>query len=243
MTDTLVALHGFTQTGSSWRRPLDELALLIPTIDVHTPDLPGHGMRSASPLGLEAAADELAANHPPGIWIGYSMGGRHLLHVATRHPDVCEALVLVSTTAGLDDDDERARRRAADDATAERITAIGVSSFIDEWISQPLFAGRVTDPDEVATRRSANTADGLAASLRLAGTGTQRPLWHQLADISVPTLIITGADDAKFTSLGERLEAALPVAERVTIADAGHAVHLERPTVFAATVADWITRR
>ena len=39
------------------------------------------------------------------MWVGYSMGGRTALHVALAHPDLVEALVLISTTAGIEDND------------------------------------------------------------------------------------------------------------------------------------------
>lgn len=242
MTTPLNLLHGFTQTGRSWDRVISAISGLLRDIDYQTPNMPGHGPSSTEALDLERAADHLAATLPAGMWIGYSMGGRHLLHVALQHPERCSGIVLISATAGIDDPAERAARRTADDATAERIERIGVRSFIEDWIAQPMFADvpfSQTDLDE----RCTNTATGLASSLRLAGTGTQRPLWAECASLTMPALIITGALDAKFTTLGERLERCLPNAERVVIPDAGHALHLSATDRFADAVSEWITQR
>ncbi|MDA3029145.1 MAG: alpha/beta fold hydrolase [Actinomycetota bacterium] len=242
MTLEVIALHGFSQTGRSWLTPGRALAALVPELVLHTPDMPGHGSQSAEPLDLNAAADHLAETMPYGIWIGYSMGGRHLLHLAIRHPERCSGLVLMSTTAGIDDDRERAERRASDERTADRILEIGVAAFVEEWTAQPMFAGRLHDDDERASRLT-NTADGLAGSLRLAGTGTQIPLWSDLERLDMPTLVIAGSDDHKFTALGERLATSLPNADLHVVRGAGHAVHLERPNEVAAEIARWITQR
>jgi len=40
--------------------------------------------------------------------------------------------------------------------------------------------------------RKRNTAAGLASSLRLAGTGTQTPLWDRLGELRMPVLVVTG---------------------------------------------------
>ncbi len=234
----VVALHGFTQTGSSWSRLGQALDRTIVA-----PDLPGHGAASSErPPDLWGAA-ELVADRAraagPAVWVGYSLGGRVLLHLALRHPQLVHALVLVSTTAGIEDNSERSARRVADNALADRIEIVGVDAFIDEWLAQPLFAGLVSTANDLAARRS-NTAAGLAHSLRTVGTGTQEPLWGRLAEITVPTLVVTGIDDAKFTALGGRLATALPHAHHVQIANAGHACAAQQPDEFARVVAQFI---
>src|SRR6266536_1908496 len=95
------------------------------------------------------------------------------------------------------------------------------------------------DPPERAGRagRLANTTHGLAASLRLHGTGAQEPLWDRLATLRPPTLLITGARDQKFAGIAERMAKAIgPSATLALVPDAGHAAHLERPDEVAALV-------
>lgn len=228
----LVLLHGFTQTGRSWEQVV---APWRASAQVVLPDLPGHGTGGpARPLS-EAALD-LAARHGPAVWIGYSLGGRHALEVALARPDVVEALVLVGATAGLEDPSERSARRSSDDALARSLEHHGLEAFLDRWLALPLFAGL---PPERAGReeRLGNTVDGLAGSLRLAGTGTQEPSWHRLGTLTMPVLVLAGAEDHKFSELGRRLSAGIGAGARFeTVPGAGHSAHLEQPEAFRAAV-------
>jgi len=167
------------------------------------------------------------------------MGGRVSLHAALAHPQAVERLVLIGATAGIDDADARAQRRTDDELLADRIETIGVEAFIDEWLQNPLFAG-LTPDQAMRVDRLRNTADGLASSLRLAGTGTQAPLWDRLSEITCPVLLLVGQHDKKFSAIAERLATALPNAELRAIADAGHSVHLEQPERTVDALIDWL---
>lgn len=241
---TVVALHGFTQTGACLGPALDGL------LDRHVvirPDLPGHG--DAARLGnldLWGVADHLvAAITPtldgPAVWFGYSLGGRVALHVALAHPESVAGLVLVGATAGIVDDSERSDRHDRDVDLADHILAVGVDAFLDEWLAGPLFTAL---PDAMAFRdeRRRNTADGLASSLRRAGTGAMEPLWDRLGSITTPVLCLTGSRDERFTRFAEHMVAALPDAHLEVVDDAGHAAHLEQPDAVAAVVTPFCDR-
>jgi 2-succinyl-6-hydroxy-2,4-cyclohexadiene-1-carboxylate synthase len=227
----VVLVHGFTQTGASWAT----IAAGLPDHEVLTPDQPGHGSRAADRADLPSSADDLAPLGP-AAFVGYSMGARIALHLALRHPGAVTRLVLLGGTAGIDDEAERAARRHADEALADRLELIGTDAFLDEWLAQPLFAGL---PDGGRGARSRD-ASGMAWSLRLAGTGTQEPLWDRLGEVAVPVLVVAGERDAKFRALGERLAAGLPDAELAIVPGAGHAAHLERPEAFLAILRPWL---
>lgn len=231
----ITLLHGFSQTARCWG-PLD--AALSAAHGPRPIDLPGHGARTSDPVpdDLWSAADEVASSMSRGALLGYSLGGRVALHVALAHPDGVRALILISATAGLRDPAERAARRAADEELADRIESDGVEPFLDDWLARPLFAGL---PERYAfrERRLTNNAAGLAASLRRQGTGTQEPLWDRLSEIAVPTLVVSGAEDPKFTELGREMAAAIgPSATHVVIPGAGHTTHLEQPGATAVAV-------
>lgn len=231
----LVLVHGFTQTRRSW----DPLLPALAEHEVVAIDAPGHGDANDVELGLVEGGAWVAAAAGAGTYVGYSMGGRLCLHAALAAPDAVRGLVLISATGGIDDDEERAARRAADNALADRIESIGVGPFVDEWLAQPLFAGlrrERTGRDD----RLRNTAAGLASSLRLAGTGTQQPLWDRLVSLTIPVLVVAGAEDAKFVKLGERLASTIPGADLVIVAGAGHTVHLEQPERFLHVLKPWL---
>lgn len=237
---TLVFLHGFTQTGSSWRQLTKELSRDFTCVTV---DLPGHGGSPNGRRSLPETADGVAhvIEHlgNPAIVIGYSMGARVALHLALAHPRLVTGMVLVSGTAGISDDTERTTRRHSDEALADRIESIGTEVFLAEWLAQPMFASLPPSAASI-TERLANTPAGLADSLRHAGTGTQTPLWSRLDEITVPTLIVTGDLDAKFTVLGEQLAAGITSATHERVAGAGHTLHLEKPDTFIAALGGWL---
>jgi 2-succinyl-6-hydroxy-2,4-cyclohexadiene-1-carboxylate synthase len=176
------------------------------------------------------------------------MGARFCLHLALAGPALVERLVLVSGTAGIDDVGERAARRAADEALADGIERDGVDAFLDRWLAQPLFAHQAerVDPDRQAAdrrERRRNTPSGLASSLRLAGTGTQSPLWGRLAELTMPVTLIAGADDPKFVALAGRLADAIGSSARLHIVpNAGHAAHLEQQAAVLALLRAALAR-
>lgn len=230
-------VHGFTQTGACWG-PIDEA--LAGAHEVVRVDAPGHGRSAGVDAGFDEAVDLLGEAGGPGAWIGYSMGGRLSLALAVRRPDLVERLVLVGASPGLADADERAARRAADEALAERIELIGVPAFLDEWLAQPLFAGLSPETSH-RDARLANTAAGLASSLRRCGTGAQPPQWDELGSLTMPVLLVAGADDAKFVELAEAMATAIGDRALVDVVPgAGHTAHLEQPERFLAVVAPFL---
>lgn len=235
----IVFAHGFTQTGRSWATTAAGLTDVVTEIEVVTPDLPGHGDAGGLRGDLWQCGEALAKVGGRATYVGYSMGGRVALHTALRHPELVERLVLIGATAGIDDDDQRSARRASDNELADHIIRRSVPAFIDEWLDNPMFAG-LTDETALREDRLRNTATGLASSLRLAGTGTQQPLWDRLSEIRCPVLVLVGEQDEKFTALGRRLVDNVSDGHLVVLADCGHSVHLERPDAVVAAIADFL---
>lgn len=241
-TAGIVFLHGFSQNFDCAGGFIDALSgeHLVRAVD-----LPGH----RRPVGDAAAIDPFWATagrivHVMGRadYIGYSMGGRIALHVALAHPGSVDRLVLIGATAGIEDPAERVARRRSDAELAERMERIGLSAFLDEWLSQPLFS-HLPRSTTLIERRLENTVEGLAWSLRNMGTGSMEPLWSRLSEIDRPVLIVAGGDDARYTALGERLVSGIgDNAELAVVAGAGHPVHLEAPTETAELVSAFLER-
>jgi 2-succinyl-6-hydroxy-2,4-cyclohexadiene-1-carboxylate synthase len=235
----IVLVHGFTQSSRCWG-PV--LADLVADHEVCALDAPGHGRSSAVECDLPGAAARIGDTGGRATYLGYSMGGRFVLRLALDRPELVERLVLVGATAGIDDADERAERRRRDEALADRLLRDGVERFLDEWLAQPLFASL---PDELAFRaeRAGSTAEGLASSLRRAGTGAQEPVWDRLGGLGMPVLAVAGAHDHRFAATARRMADAIgPSAELAVVPGAGHAAHLEQPTAFLALLRAWLDR-
>ncbi len=246
----LVLLHGFTGAASGWG---EFGRLLVHDFTTVALDIVGHG-DSDAPAGIdhyrmEQAAHDLAAaaalaGFPRATWLGYSMGGRTALHVAAAHPEAVERLVVIGGSPGLATDAERQARIAADEELADRIEREGVPAFVDDWENLPLFASQRRMPrevqDDVRAGRLRCNPMGLANSLRGMGTGAQPPLFDRLASFSFPTLLLAGAEDAKFSAIAREMAADIPDAETHIIPDAGHAAQLEQPEQCAALVRAFI---
>jgi 2-succinyl-6-hydroxy-2,4-cyclohexadiene-1-carboxylate synthase len=234
----LVLVHGFTQTGRCWGPIADDLSRDHELVLV---DAPGHGRSSTVRATLEDGAHLIGEVGGRGTYIGYSMGGRFALRLALDRPDRVDRLVLIGASPGIESSTERARRRRADRGLAHRIERIGVATFLDEWLAQPLFAG-LPPAMQFRAERLENDPAALASSLRLAGTGSQESLWDRLRELDQPVLLVTGADDAKFTATATRMASAIG-GSRVTvmtITGAGHTAHLEAPDAFLAELRAWI---
>ena len=237
----LALVHGFTQTRRSWAWLAERLAGAHQVVLV---DAPGHGGSADHRLNLWSAGRELVRTVGEADLVGYSMGARICLHAALGTPTQVRRLVLVGATAGIADPEARAQRRADDLALAQSIEQGGnraLPELLERWLAQPLFRG--LSPETAGLQdRLANTAAGLASSLRLCGTGTQQPLDERLGRLTIPVLLVVGERDAKFKVEAERLAACIPRAETAVVEGAGHACHLEQPEPFLDLVEGWLTR-
>ena len=235
-------LHGFTQTGRLWGPFGDILARDHTLIAI---DLPGHAgsdeVRADLPTtaGLVREAVATSGGSEPCDLLGYSLGARVALHVATGTDLEIRRLVVIGATGGMEDPTARARRREADDATAAALEASDdVEAFIARWVSGPMFSG-LADAAQAAERRR-NSAAGLASSLRLAGTGTQEPLWDRIPKLAVPLLALAGTDDTRFGAHAFRLAGSATAGVASLIPGGGHAVHLAQPEVVGRLVGHWL---
>lgn len=231
----LCFVHGFTQTGNSWKVPAQNIHNSTNTFV----DAPDHGESQGISLSLEETGEAIADIAFGKVLVGYSMGARMALHAVMQHPQAMTGLVLVSGTPGIEDDNERQARVQFDEALAARIEQIGTSAFIDEWLQQPLFA-KSTFSDEELRDRNRNLAASLASSLRTCGTGKQQSFWSELHEIRIPVLIVAGSRDEKFVAIAKRMQQLIPKSTLNIINNAGHCAHLDQPAAFGESINSWL---
>jgi 2-succinyl-6-hydroxy-2,4-cyclohexadiene-1-carboxylate synthase len=238
-----LCLHGFTGTSRSF----DHLEpLLGDLLSVTSVEIPGHGQTPAA--SWDETVDSIAALiEQRTILIGYSQGARLALAVAARIPSKVERLVLESCAPGMRRRHDRVLRRKADESLAQALDADGVDAFVAYWESLPMFEGLralpAAEQEALRARRSAHTATGLASALRLLGQGAQPDLWPTLQGLRVPTLLVTGAKDEKYTHYARQMARELPMGWRVSFSSAGHAPHLECPAAYAAELRSFLAPR
>ncbi|MGC8856659.1 MAG: 2-succinyl-6-hydroxy-2,4-cyclohexadiene-1-carboxylate synthase [Anaerolineae bacterium] len=247
--DAILFLHGFLGRGAQWE---EMVAPLRERWYVLTPDLPGHGTNLHNdlntPLTFDQVTDEIlhfmdTRNLRHIILVGYSLGGRLALHVACRFPQRVTALVLESTSPGIPDATERARRLEEDRHRATAILQQGMRSFVQHWYQQPLFASLQRHPAllrELKHAAAQNDPHWMAKVIYDLSPGQQIPLWDCLPRLAIPTLLIAGEQDPKYTTLMTQMATRLPHARLVIAPQAGHNVHVEQAEWFRAVLLEYL---
>lgn len=247
----IVALHGFTGSGSTMIPLLDAIRDGRPALAV---DLVGHGQSDApeylDSYSMPSVVDQvlsLIGPRNPGTvhLVGYSMGGRIALSMAARAPWYFASITTLSSSPGIDDPAERAKRHDSDLALADRLVEVGVAAFIDEWLTTPLFASYVASLDDDGRRatvsaRLRNSATGLANSLRGTGTGAMAPVWTPLGSLHSPLLALAGELDSKFATIAHEMADIALFGTASIVADAGHVLHEENLPEIAAIVSSFL---
>ncbi len=234
-------LHGFTQSGRSWREVIAKMPEGWKWI---VPDLRGHGetqIWKGSSCSMDACTEDMvklwdALEVEKSHLVGYSMGGRLALHIAAHRPERVLSVLTIGAHAGLDEDARKGRRQG-DEALASRIERDGLEAFVEYWGSLPLFAGlERRGPNyvaEVRAERMRNRVAGLACSLRGMGAGSMQPLWDWLGSVTFPSTFVAGQLDHGYVASARRLAATVPNGRVEIVPRAGHAVHQERPEAFS----------
>ena len=245
---SIVFLHGFLGAGSDWGEiaaPLAEDFFCV------CPDLPGHGANITRDLDAQLSIPQLALelralcatlslNAP--IVVGYSLGGRVALAAAVQHPEIMQALMLESTSAGLDTEAERQARAATDDARAAVLLADGIAAFMRTWYAAPLFESLQMRPQLLAKLQAArmcNDARWMSKVVSELSPGRAASVWAELPSVRLRTVLLAGALDVRYTEYAQRMCAAMPNAVCTVVADAGHNVHLEQPIAYIQALRDY----
>ena len=171
---------------------------------------------------------------------GCSMGGYAALALYQLAPQLFEGLVLANTRAGADSPESRANRRNML-ALVDREGASGVAREM-----MPKLLGKTTQESnsdaESFIRRLIKQQSPMAikgAINRMMHLPDSTPL---LAQVSVPTLVITGAEDEMIpVEESRRIASGIRGAKLVIIPGAGHLANLEQPEAFNAALNGFLT--
>jgi len=231
----VVLIPGFTLDTRMWA---DQAAAFRPHYRVIRYDLPGAG-RSPPPAGSYAHEEDLAdlLDHldvDKAHVMGLSLGGAIAIDFALAYPERVLSLVPVDTSAlnGYPWHDTLSQwfsaiGKAANDGDMARAKAL--------WLETGWFGPAMLQP-AVAARLREIAADysGWHFHNKNPLRRPSPPANDRLAEITTPTLVVTGELDLAFYNhpIAERLASTIPNARRLTIPHVGHMASMEAPEVF-----------
>lgn len=241
MTDGLLLIHAFPLDNTMWKPQMDEFGSRM---RVFAPNLPGFGgVDPIGPvMGMDASADMVAAlvreqGAEQVVVCGLSMGGYVALQLWKRHPALISGLIFANTKASADDEAARDRRKQL----ADRLLTEG-NGFLAEN-PPPLFSEEA--PGELLALVKNIIAAQPAGSIAAASLGmAARPdFTSELADITVPTLVITADKDTLIPPDATKpMAAGIPNARYEVIQHAGHLSNLQAATQFNALIKEHLDR-
>lgn len=173
--------------------------------------------------------------------VGLSMGGFTALHLAMRHPD--RLLSAVAAGAGYGAQPERQDQfRRECEAIAAAFEAEGARLVAQRYALGPArIQFHNKNPRgwaQFASALAEHSAAGSALTMR--GVQAARPslyaLTGQLAEVSVPVLIMAGDEDEGCLEPALMLKRTIPASGLVILPQTGHTANLEEPEVFNAAV-------
>ena len=238
----LLLLHGFPLDHAMWAGQdalADHLRLIVP-------DQRGFGRSGgAVPESIPQLADDavavLDALHvsEPAIVCGLSMGGYVAQHIAARHPHRVQTLILVDTKLEADTPEARAGRRDLA-AKVERLgSEIVAEAMIPNLLARSAAAREAPQRGEIeaALRRTILATPVPTIVAALAALGGRPDMVEAMRQVSAPTLLVVGAEDAITPpECLKRAETVFAAARLLIVPQCGHMTPLESPAAFNAAV-------
>lgn len=230
---TLVFLHGGNVGNWSW----DPQVLAFGDFNVLTLHLPAFGARSEETWqGLDSAADDVAALIADEVsegrvhLVGISLGGVIALHVAARHPELIETLLVTGTPITGVPTAARAVNRM-------QLKLIGSEWY---WRFQAGAYGMVDDERELFTEHGVKLKpENLRAIMDDLDPGG---LPEDISTFDRPVLALAGGKEPKHVQKSfAALRQNLPQAVTRVVPGMHHQWNIENPLLFNSVVRRWIT--
>lgn len=175
------------------------------------------------------------------IVMGYSLGARLSLGIAIDGKTSLGGLVLISGNPGLRDAEERQARSLQDQSWSQRLSGHPPKEILREWYAQPVFDGDAPELlDSLIQEKLHHDLQAAGRTLLNMSTIHQPNYRPMLPKLGVPTLLIAGARDVKYTRLAREMADLLPRAQCEILGGAGHVVHRSHPSEVAAKVREFV---
>ncbi|MFF6781102.1 alpha/beta fold hydrolase [Streptomyces sp. NPDC012510] len=238
----LVLIHGHPFDRTMWHPQITEFA---PARRVVAPDLRGYGESPVVPgsTPLSTFAEDIAAllddlGVTEFVLAGLSMGGQIAMECYRRFPHRVRGLVLADTFPAAETTEGRRSRNAM----ADRLLREGMAGYADEVLYK-MVAPHADAGVAAHVRRMMTATDPEGAAAALRGRAERPDYRDLLTRVTVPALVVVGADD-EYTPVAdaEAMHAALPDSALHVVDGAAHLPNLERPEEFNKALGDFLAR-
>jgi 3-oxoadipate enol-lactonase len=240
----LLFVHGYPLNRKMWQLQIDRLSRRARVLTI---DLPGFGESPSvpGPYSMDLLADDLAsfldALHidQPLTLCGLSMGGYICMAFVRRYPERLYKLILTATRATADSAEARKNR----DLSIALARKDGVAAIVEGMIPR-LFAPTTLDSNPELVKHARNlmlesSLEGIVSAL--AGLKERPDSSATLASLTIPCLVIHGADDQSIPlQEAEQMSHLIPNHRLVIIPQTGHLVNMEDPDLFNLAVRSFI---
>lgn len=244
----LMLFHGFLGSGKVFNHLFASLTQFCNPITI---DLVGHG-KSEAPAEpelfnsdrqveqIESILSRLSFENLYGY--GYSMGGRLLFQLITKHPDLFKGAVIESSHCGIENESDRNERIKADNQKADSLLS-DFNSFIENWLQLPLFGTtELNQPSNYEQIMRSQNPELMAASLKGFGAGAMPSVCKKLQNLKLPLYLIAGEQDAKYA---KRMAEIANLGKDIGISivkGAAHRVHLDQPEELIKIIQSFINK-
>jgi pimeloyl-ACP methyl ester carboxylesterase len=232
----LVFIHGFPFDHRMWWGQLGA----FPGWRCIAPDLRGLGLSEAPPdptrSTIATHADDLARmfDHlgiARAVIAGLSMGGYVVFEFWRRYRDRCRALILCNTRSEADTTEGKEQRDRVIQAIGRRGSEALIDIVLWKVLSPETLAGGDQVLAQVRLMISESPPNGTIAAAR--AMRDRQDSSDLLGSITLPTLILAGAEDALISADSQRRLAERISGARIEIVSrAGHLAPLEQPEAF-----------
>lgn len=237
-------VHGFPHDRSLWTPQLQGLSVQARCLAL---DQRGFGETTAAPpYSMDQYADDLAGfmdvlHLERAVIAGLSMGGYIALAMWRRHAARVRGLVLSNTRAGADSDEAREKRKNLMEVARDQGSNAVADAMLTGMLGKTTRSKRPEIVNIVHRMISSAPVDGVVGALQAM---MDRPdSTSMLGTIDVPTLVVTGDEDAIIpTEEARSMHAAIRGSSLEIIAGAGHLSNLERPAAFNHLVSEFLAR-
>lgn len=238
----LLFLNGMTQTTRHWASHAREFRKSRPVL---TYDARGQG-KSDPPPAVPTLDDHVSdlnqlLNHlevEEVDLVGFSHGARVALGYAIAHPERVRKLVLCSATA-----EPTAMARTIIRSWQEVLASGGLPALAWASLTDILGANFLEQNERLlknVVQASVERNNPEGVRLLLEGLAGFPPLDDLAGKVTMPTLVISAAEDLLVTPEGAAKLAQLCSGEHRLVEDSGHTIPIERPKLFRELVREFL---